>query len=135
MSSCSSASSVVLDNGSPWTEGVMDHSTTSILSSAAPKRETDHPGRLLRGNRVQQPAGPTKCLADRIVAQRALTWSPWRVQNEVGDVGNLPARRAHPVRSDRAATIGVPIAAALRRFDVVLVAPAGQGPDDRPESA
>src|SRR5271156_1797619 len=116
MSSCSSASSVVLDNGSPWTEGVMDHSTTPILSSAEPRRETDHPQRLLRGNRFQQPAWPTKRLADRIVTQRALTWPAWRVQNEVGDVGELPARRAHPVRPDRAATISVPIAAALRVF-------------------
>src|SRR6201996_4310738 len=133
MSSCSSASSVVLDNGSPWTEGVMDHSTTPILSSAGPERETDHPRRLLRGNRFQQPAWPTKRLADRIVAPRALTWSAWRVQNEVGDVGELPARPAYPVGSDRAAAIGVPIAAALWLFDVVLVAPPGQGPDDWPE--
>src|SRR5271155_4564154 len=96
MSSCSSASSVVLDNGSPWTEGVMDHSTTPILSSAEPRRETDHPRRLLRGNRFQQPAWPTKRLADRIVAQRPLTWSAWRGQNEGGGGGGVPARRAHP---------------------------------------
>src|ERR1700722_20648449 len=129
MRSCSSASSVVLDNGSPWTEGVMDHSTTPILSSAGPQRETYHPPRLIRGNRFQQPAWPTKRLADRIVAQCALTRSAWRVQDEVGDVGELPARRAHPVGSDRAAAIGVPIAASLRLLDIVLVAPAGQGPD------
>ena len=79
----------------------MDHSTTPILASAEPQRETDHPRRLLRGNRFQQPAWPTKRLADRIVAHRALTWSAWRVQNEVGDVGELPARRAQPVRSDQ----------------------------------
>jgi hypothetical protein len=103
----------------------MDHITTPILSSAEPRRETDHPRRLLRWNRFQQPAWPTKRLADPIVAHRALTWSAWRVQDEVGDVGELPTQPAYPVRSDRAATIGVPIAAALWLFDVVIVAPAG----------
>src|SRR5271154_6495468 len=96
MSSCSSASSVVLDNGSPWTEGVMDHSATPILSSAEPQRETDHPRRLIRGNRFQQPAWLTKRFADRIVAQRALTWSAWRVQDEGGDGGGLPPPPAPP---------------------------------------
>src|ERR1700759_2700975 len=91
MSSCSSASSVVLDNGSPWTEGVMDHITTPILSSAEPRRETDPPRPLLRGNRLQQPAWSTKRLADRIVAHRALTWSAWRGPGEGGDVGGVAA--------------------------------------------
>src|ERR1700759_2358341 len=101
----------------------MDHITTSILSSAEPRRETDHPRRLLRGYRFQQPAWPTKRLADRIVAPCPLTWSAGRGGGEVGDIGKLPARPACPVGSDRAAAIGVPIAAALWLFDVVLVAP------------
>src|SRR5260370_39474203 len=99
MRSCSSASSVVLDNGSPWTQGVMDHSTTPILSSAEPRRETDHPRRLFRGNRFQQAAWPLKRLADRIVAQRALTWSAGRGAGGVRAPRVVARGHAEPVRA------------------------------------
>ncbi len=69
--------------------------------------------------------------ADGVVA--LVTWPPRRVNDKVGDVGNLPALRARPVEPDGAAAACVSVAAPVRLVDVILVAPTDQRPNRRPE--
>ena len=102
----------------------MDHSTTPILSSAEPQRETDHAqAQSALVNRLQQPVWLTQHSTHRVVV---VTWPPRRVQHEVGDVGHLAALPTHPIRPDAATAVHVSVGAPVRRVDIVFVAPADQ---------
>src|SRR3984885_8195223 len=64
MRACSSASSVVVDNGSPRAEGVTDHSTLSIVSTAVART----PDSQLRGTTEQTSMTGQTALPQRATA-------------------------------------------------------------------